>query len=89
MALSRADEIRSSIISQLLCNFRVDLNRIGQGEDFSDEMALLRPMIADGIVEVRGGVVEMTEAGRPVVRVVAAVFDQYRKQVTGSFSPAI
>lgn len=89
LALSRADEIRSGIISQLLCNFRVDLNGIGPREDFSDELALLRPMIEDGIVTVRDRVVEMTESGRPVVRVVAAVFDQYRRQVTGSFSPAI
>jgi oxygen-independent coproporphyrinogen-3 oxidase len=89
LALTHADRVRASIISDLLCGFRADLGSIAVGEDFTEEMALLRPMIRDGIVTVRDGVIEMTAAGRPVVRVVAAVFDQYRRQLTGTFSPAI
>jgi oxygen-independent coproporphyrinogen-3 oxidase len=89
LALTHADRVRASIISDLLCGFRADVRSIAASEDFTEEMALLRPMIRDGIVTIRDGVIEMTAAGRPVVRVVAAVFDQYRRQLTGTFSPAI
>jgi oxygen-independent coproporphyrinogen-3 oxidase len=44
---------------------------------WADAVAVLAPMQADGLVEVRGGLVRLTARGAPLARVVAAAFDQY------------
>ena len=83
------DRIRSSIITALMCNFRVDLDAVAMGMEFSDELALLRPLVADGLVEVNGGVVSATEDGKPLIRLVAAAFDEFRRESVHGFSFAV
>jgi len=72
-----------------MCNFRVDLNMTAPGVEFSDELALLRPLVADGLVEVRDGVISATRAGRPLIRLVAAAFDEFRRETMHGFSFAV
>jgi oxygen-independent coproporphyrinogen-3 oxidase len=88
-ALTDSDRRRARIIEELVCNFRVDLNRADLAGDFADEMALLRPLVADGLLEVKGRVIAMTAAGRPLVRVAAAIFDEFRRESCVGFSPAV
>ncbi|MCX2696043.1 MULTISPECIES: oxygen-independent coproporphyrinogen III oxidase [Ochrobactrum] len=83
------DRLRASIITALMCNFRVDLNLAAPGVEFSDEMALLRPLVADGLVEVRDGVITATEDGKPLIRLVAATFDEFRRESVNGFSSAV
>jgi oxygen-independent coproporphyrinogen-3 oxidase len=87
--MSATDRLRARLIETLMCEFRVDLDRALPGEDLSDELALLRPLIQDGVVTLTGRTIAMTERGRPLVRVVAALFDTYRRQTPGRFSPAV
>ena len=87
--MSATDRLRARLIETLMCEFRVDLDRALPGDDLSDELALLRPLIQDGIVTLTGRTIAMTERGRPLVRVVAALFDTYRRQTPGRFSPAV
>lgn len=83
------DRLRSAIIVALMCNFRADLKTIAPEMDFSDELALLRPMVADDLVTVNDGIVAATERGKPLIRLVAAAFDEFRKENVHGFSFAV
>jgi oxygen-independent coproporphyrinogen-3 oxidase len=50
---------------------------------------LLQPLIRDGLAQIEGRVVKATEAGRSVVRVIAAVFDPHIRADTARFSKAV
>lgn len=86
-ALSDDDRCRASIIEALMCNLQIDLG--SDAGRFADEIALLRPYVADGLVRVAGTRIEMTEVGRPFVRLAAAVFDRYRTESGLRFSGAV
>jgi oxygen-independent coproporphyrinogen-3 oxidase len=83
------EHIRAQIIEDLMCNFRTDLKLFGAEIDFSEELALLRPLVADGLLTIDNRVIVMTDIGRPLVRVAASVFDQFRRDETGDFSLAV
>lgn len=87
--LDADDGRRGRIIERLMCDFAADLATLAPGADFSAELSLLSPMIEDGLVEFEGGKLIVNEAGRPVVRVVAAVFDSYRRPDAVQFSKAV
>ena len=87
--LTSDDRVRGSIIESLMCNFSVDLSTHGDRTAYADELALLRPLMADGLVTVKNDTIAVTEAGRPFVRLAAAVFDQFRAEASGRFSSAV
>jgi len=87
--LSEADRQRARIIERLMCDFAVDLEAVAPQADFSEELSMLAPMEWDGLVEFAGTKLLVTEAGRPVVRVIAAAFDSYRRPQTAQFSRAV
>lgn len=88
-AFNDSDMLRGLIIEKLMCDFRVDLNEVASGANFSDELALLRPLVADGIVTIHSGIIAMVPEHFALVRVVAAVFDEFRRESAHSFSMAI
>jgi oxygen-independent coproporphyrinogen-3 oxidase len=81
--LSEDDHLRGILIERLMCDLAVDLDRIAGRSDavpadkFSSELLALQPFVADGLVKIDGRRVVITGAGRPFVRLVAAVFDAY------------
>jgi oxygen-independent coproporphyrinogen-3 oxidase len=80
IALSADDRVRGRIIERLMCDFSVDLNAVvAAGEEtengFGAELEALAPLAAQGLVHVNGANIEMTEIGRPFVRLAAAAFD--------------
>jgi oxygen-independent coproporphyrinogen-3 oxidase len=81
IAFSPEDRVRGRIIERLMCDFTVDLDAIAAASDvaidFAAELAELEPLEAEGLVQVAGNIVSVTEAGRPFVRLVAAAFDAY------------
>jgi oxygen-independent coproporphyrinogen-3 oxidase len=87
--LDEDDRARARIIEALMCNFRADLAALDPQHDYADELALLRPLAADGMLTIKGSRIEMTEQGRPVVRVAAAIFDSFRSQTANRFSLAV
>lgn len=76
MWLSDDDLRRRDIIISLMCNLEVDLGATG-AEAFARELAALAPLADDGLVEVDGARVTVTDAGAFFVRNVAMVFDAY------------
>ncbi|WP_298252955.1 oxygen-independent coproporphyrinogen III oxidase [Bradyrhizobium sp.] len=87
--LDERDRQRALIIERLMCDFAVDLDAVAPNAGFRDEMAILAPMQWDRLVEIDGAKLTVTQAGRAVVRVIAAAFDTYRRGEPAQFSRAI
>jgi len=83
------DRLRGRIIERLMCDFEVDLSAIAPDIDFSGELSSLHLMGEEGLVALDRSKLVVTEAGRPVVRVVAAAFDAFRMTQPSQFSTAI
>lgn len=82
LRLSDDDRLRGAVIEQLMCYLDVDLDAVCAdfGCDpivFSDELAGLDEMEADGLVQRDGARIRVTKKGRPFVRAVCARFDRY------------
>jgi oxygen-independent coproporphyrinogen-3 oxidase len=82
VAVSDDDRLRRRIIERLMCDLEVDVAAEAAAfgrtaEDFAEAFARLAPMAADGLVEIDGAHVRVTEGARVLVRVVAAAFDAY------------
>ncbi|HLM44393.1 MAG TPA: oxygen-independent coproporphyrinogen III oxidase, partial [Myxococcaceae bacterium] len=74
--LTEDDRRRRALITQLMCNFWVDLGEQG-ARDFAEELERLAPLEDDGLVRREGTQLEVTPLGRLFVRNVAMVFDAY------------
>ena len=81
--LSRDDELRRAVITQLICHFPLDTARIARDWDirfqdyFSPELARLEQMAADGLVRFAGDRLDVLPAGRLLIRNICMVFDRY------------
>jgi oxygen-independent coproporphyrinogen-3 oxidase len=84
--LSDDDRRRREVITQLMCNFAVEL----EPQLWSAERAALQPLAADGLVVLDGNRLQVTELGRLFIRNVAMVFDAYlRQNAARPFSRAV
>ncbi len=95
LALSVDDRARGRIIEELMTNYACDLAPVCKTyglstHDLADAFSALEDLAADGLVRLDIGAndnarVQVTEAGRPYVRLAAAAFDAYlaASQATG------
>lgn len=94
VARGPADRLRGAVIERLLCDFSVDLEAEALARK-ADPLPLLKaldglaPFLADGLVEQQGWRLAMTPGGRPWVRAVAALFDEYLPTSAGRHSRAV
>lgn len=86
VGLTTDDLRRRFIISQLMCNFWVDLREV---PGFERELARLAVLEREGLVLVRDREIEVTPLGRIFVRNVATVFDAYLEQQDQAFSRTV
>ncbi|NKX62776.1 oxygen-independent coproporphyrinogen III oxidase [Labrenzia sp. 5N] len=86
LALSADDRLRARIIEELMTNYACDLVPACRAfglptSHLNDAFDALQDLAADGLVHLEVGNetarVEVTEAGRPYVRLAAAAFDAY------------
>lgn len=94
IAVTNDDRLRRAVIERLMCDMTVDLDavasRFGQSVAvFEADLAALVRLQADGIVQRDGHRLVMTEAGKPLVRAVCAVFDKYLTQGETRHSKAV
>ncbi len=81
--LSREDRLRRHVIMELMCNLHLDLGQlsadwsIDAATHFAPELARLRPMADDGLVELRSDHLRVTPLGRWFLRNLAMTFDAY------------
>lgn len=87
--LDAEERQRARTIESLMCQFQVDLDVTAPDMVFVEEYLLLQPLVRDGLVRIDGRVVTATEAGRSVVRVIAAVFDPHTRKDAARFSKAV
>ena len=79
--LTPEDQLRKHIINQIMCNLALDFEELAARFDLdppidlAPELASLAPLEALGLVTLTPGGLKVTEAGRLVVRNVAAAFD--------------
>lgn len=82
VAVTEDDELRRTIISDLMCFGEVNLadvaDRFGhKASEFEPELESLEGLSRDGLVEVSGAVVKIPKGAHAAVRVVCAEFDRY------------
>jgi len=92
--LDADDRLRAEVIERLMCDLAVDLGAVCRRHGvettvFEDEIERLAPLADDGICTVDGARIAVTEAGRPLVRLVAATFDAYLGRGGGRHSRAV
>lgn len=81
--LNRDDELRRAVITQLICNFALDLDSISRDWDirceeyFADELKRLERMSKDGLISIEGPRIQVLPAGRLLIRNICMVFDHY------------
>ncbi len=87
------DRFRGEVIERLMCDFSADVRGIAAQHGFSEGLLLrdnarLQQLRNDGLVEVRDGVVRVSEKHRFIVRAVASSFDAYLAVNGRKFSKA-
>ena len=92
--LERDDHIRRFVITNLMCNFRVERRELATrfsvefDKYFEAELSeLAESAVADGFVSVDAEAVTVTPLGRLFVRNVAMVFDRHLRARTASATP--
>jgi oxygen-independent coproporphyrinogen-3 oxidase len=81
--LTRDDLVRRAVIQALMCHFRVSIESIELAHliDFRDyfagELASLRALEGEGLLELGDEWIEVTPRGRLLVRAICMVFDRY------------
>jgi len=93
LLLTAEDRLRRDIIMRLMCHSLLPKREIeaAHGLDFdahfAAELAALRPFADDGLVELGADEMEVTPAGRLLVRNLAMVFDAYLPAPAGAAAP--
>jgi len=77
LELSDNDRLRAAIIERLMCDLSIDLDPFGAAGSFKAEVDDLSPLAAEGLLDIEGYRITVTERGRPYVRIAAAAFDSY------------
>jgi oxygen-independent coproporphyrinogen-3 oxidase len=96
VALDADDKLRRAVITQLICHFALDFARIEQlygirfGDYFATELAELKTLQADGLLDVDAQSIVVRPAGKLLIRNICMLFDKYlRAAQTQRFSKVI
>jgi oxygen-independent coproporphyrinogen III oxidase len=74
--LAPEDLRRRGVITEIMCNGKVDLDVFG-AEHFTSELARLETLVDEGLVTIEGTRVTATALGQLFLRRIAVVFDAY------------
>ena len=94
LALDDDDRLRRLVIERLMCDLEVDLAACtrafgGTAGYFAPEREALAALAAEGLIEIEGERIRLTAEGRPLMRLVAAVFDRYLAASPGRHAAAV
>ncbi|WP_447639508.1 oxygen-independent coproporphyrinogen III oxidase [Pandoraea norimbergensis] len=88
--LTDDDRLRRDVISRLMCHMSLNFEVIEQAHDidfvayFAAELGELADLAEDGLVAIDARGLRVLPAGRLLVRVIAQVFDSYRRSAANS-----
>jgi len=82
LTITRSAKKLRAVIERVMCDMAADLDVIAResgapAHDWTPEMAALRQLEQDGLVDLDGATLRVRPEGRQLVRVVASVFDRY------------
>lgn len=91
IATDKDDKLRQEIIERLMCFGEAALSEIAMRHGpqkicFGKERCRLHKFERDGLVNISGDIVRITEEGWPFVRAIAATFDKYLSTGAGRHS---
>ncbi len=96
VTLTDDDIIRRKVITEIMCNMKLDLNAISKQFDinakeyFAKELQELQKLADDGLIEFTEKGLVVAPPGRLLIRNICMIFDIYLKKTTGqSFSKVI
>ena len=94
IALGDDDRLRAEVIERLMCDAEVDTRAVGRRHGRDDDWCVdafdeLAPLVDDGLVAIDAGRVQVSAKGKPLVRLVAAAFDVYRRKGKSRHSVAV
>ena len=92
-AFAPEDRLRAAVIERIMCDYRVDLDEVCGRFDADPDALLasggLDQLYADGIARRDRNVIAIADGARPLVRVLAAAFDQYLGAAPARYSRAV
>lgn len=93
-AVDDDDRLRAAIIERIMCDYAVDLDAVCAAHGVTtgavaDAFERLEEPARDGLVAIDGHRLTMSEAGKPLVRIVAAAFDVYLARAAARHSVAV
>lgn len=96
VTLTADDHIRQYVITEIMCNLRLDLHAVGARFNidahayFAKEWQALQPLAADGLIALHDSGFTVQTLGRLLIRNIAMIFDAYLPHVGQQrFSKAI
>ena len=95
VVLAGDDRLRGAAIERLMCDLAVDLDAVaGAGAaalraEFAERLAAILGTDASAMVRLAGNRIEVTEPGRPFVRLIASALDRYLAAGTAKHSAAV
>ena len=93
--LNEDDKIRRFIITEIMCNLKLDLDVISQKFNidavnyFKEEWENLKSLEADNLIKLEDKKFYILDLGRLLIRNIAMTFDNYLKQQKNKFSQVI
>lgn len=84
--MSQEDCLRRDVIKQLICNFKLDYAPFEQQycidfkQHFAEDLALLAPLAADGLIEIGERGLQVSPVGQLLIRNICLCFDTYSRQ---------
>ena len=85
LILTDDDLLRRDLISQLICNFRLDMEKFGKkyninfADYFNNELSRLEVMQEDELLQINDNSITVLPAGRLLIRNICMTFDAYLK----------
>lgn len=87
LTLSKDDCIRRDVIKALICNFKLEFDRLQNEyqidfkQYFAEDLALLQPLAKDGLLEINENNIVVSPRGRLLIRNICLCFDIYSRQL--------
>jgi oxygen-independent coproporphyrinogen-3 oxidase len=89
LSLTQEDRLRSSVIEQLMCNLRVDLDAQAASFEVPSQslhsgLPTLQPIVEAGLLDIEGGMLSVRPQGRLLLRQICSAFDTYLHAASGA-----
>ena len=85
LAMSEEDCLRRDVIKQLICNFKLAYAPLEKQyniefkQHFAEDLALLAPLAADGLLDIGEAQITVSAKGRLLIRNICLCFDTYSR----------